>query len=155
MKKKIAVCGNGWSNEYIEIVLSGIRKCAMDNNADIFFLFNFSVMDPEDYTKIGHLNINRLLEFGEFDGIILLANTFHLQEEFDYLCKIIKEKQIPSVSLEYHLPGIDFLGSDNYSGMHELCTHLIEHHQLKNFAFVSGPKGNAESDIRRKAMEDV
>jgi len=155
MKKKIAVCGNGWSNEYIEIVLSGIRKCAMDNNADIFFLFNFSVMDPEDYTKIGHLNINRLLEFGEFDGIILLANTFHLQEEFDYLCKIIKEKQIPSVSLEYHLPGIDFFGSDNYSGMHELCTHLIEHHQLKNFAFVSGPKGNAESDIRRKAMEDV
>ncbi len=155
MKKKIAVCGNGWSNEYIEIVLSGIHKCAMDNNADIFFLFNFSVMDPEDYTKIGHLNINRLLEFGEFDGVILLANTFHLQEEFDYLCKIIKEKQIPSVSLEYHLPGIDFLGSDNYSGMHELCTHLIEHHQLKNFAFVSGPKGNAESDIRRKAMEDV
>ena len=37
MKRKIAVCGNGWSNEYLEIAMSGIRKCAEENNADVFF----------------------------------------------------------------------------------------------------------------------
>lgn len=155
MKKRIAVCGNGWSNEYIEIVLSGIRKCAKLNNADIFFLFNFSVSNTEEHVQEGHININRLLEFGNFDGVILLANTFHLQPEFDYLCETVQRLNIPSVSLEYPLPGIDFIGSDNYSGMHELCTHLVEHHQLKDFAFISGPRGNAESDERRKALEDV
>ena len=40
MKRKIAVCGNGWSNEYLEVVLSGIRKCAEENNTDIFYILN-------------------------------------------------------------------------------------------------------------------
>ena len=155
MKKKIAVCGNGWSNEYIEIVLSGIRKCAKSNNADVFFLFNFSVGDTEEYMQEGQININRLLEYGNFDGVILLANTFHMQSEFDYLCRIVKELQLPCVTLEYPLPDIDFIGSDNYSGMHELCTHLVEHHGYQNFAFISGPEGNAESDSRKQALEDI
>ena len=155
MKKKIAVCGNGWSNEYVEIVMSGIRKCAELNNVDIFFLFNFSVGNTEEYTQNGHMNINRLLEFGDFDGVILLANTFHLKPEFDYLCETVKKLGLPSVSLEYPLPGIDFIGSDNYSGMHELCTHLVEQHNCRNIAYISGPNGNAESDERRKALEDV
>jgi len=155
MKKRIAVCGNGWSSEYIEIVLSGIRKCAKLNNTDVFFLFNFSVGDTEEYMQEGQININRLLEFGNFDGVILLANTFHMKSEFEYICNIVKELALPCVTLEYPLPGIDFIGSDNYSGMHELCTHLAEHHGYKNFVFISGPEGNTESDSRREALESV
>lgn len=155
MKRKIAVCGNGWSNEYLEIAMSGIRKCAKENNADVFFLLNFSIGSAEEFKQIGDTNINRLLEFGEFDGVILLANTFHLQSEFDYLCGIVEKKKLPAVSLEYHLPDIEFLGSDNYSGMYELCTHLVEQHSVKDVVFISGPRGNAESNSRRKALEDA
>ena len=155
MKKKIAVCGNGWSNEYIEIALSGIRRCAKLNNADVFFLFNFSVGDTEEYMQEGQTNIDRLLEFGNFDGVILLANTFHMQIEFDYLCDFVKKTGIPSVTLEYPLPDIDFMGSDNYSGMHELCAHLVEHHNYRDFVFISGPEGNAESESRQSALESV
>ncbi len=155
MKRKIAVFGNGWSNEYLEIVMSGIRKCAEEDNVDIFFLMNFSASNIEPEKQAGDINIDRLLEYGSFDGVILLANTFHLQAEFDYLCSTIEKLHLPSVSLEYQLPGIDFWGSDNYSGMHELCTHLVEVHGVRKVAYVSGPKDNAESNSRRKALEDV
>lgn len=155
MKRKIAVCGNGWSNEYLEIAMSGIRKCAKENNVDVFFMLNFSAGNTEKYKQMGDININSLLEHGEFDGVILLANTFHLKEEFEYLCNIVKEKKLPAVSLEYQLPDIDFWGSDNYSGMYELSMHLVDQHNVEDVLFVSGPKGNAESDSRRKALEDV
>lgn len=155
MKKRIAVCGNGWDNEYLKIVLSGIQTCAAQNNTDIFTFINFSVPTTDVYMQNGHQNIDRLLEFGKFDGVILLANTIHLQSEFDYLCNLMKERAIPCVSLEYHLPDIDFLGSDNYSGMHELCTHMVAHHHCKEFVYISGPKDNHESNIRRQAVEDV
>ncbi len=155
MKKKIAVCGNGWSNEYLEIAMSGIRKCAEECNTDVFFLFNFSNLDTETFKQEGDTNIYKLLEYGEFDGVILLANTFHLKMEFDYLRKIIKEKNLPAVSLEYQMPDIDFWGSDNYTGMYELCTHLVESHGVRDVVYISGPKDNAESDIRRMALEDV
>ncbi len=155
MKRKIAVCGNGWSNEYINIAMSGIRKCAEENNTDVFFLFNFSNGDTEPFKQEGDTNIFRLLEYGEFDGVILLANTFHLKMEFDYLRRVIKEKNIPAVSLEYQMPEIDFWGSDNYTGMYELCTHLVEYHGVRDVVYISGPEENAESDIRRMALEDV
>ena len=155
MKRKIAVCGNGWSNEYLEIAMSGIRKCAEESNTDVFFLFNFSSEDTEPFKQEGDTNIYKLLEYGDFDGVILLANTFHLKMEFDYLRKVIKEKNLPAVSLEYQLPDIDFWGSDNYTGMYELCTHLVESHGVRDVAFISGPKNNSESDIRRMALEDV
>ncbi len=155
MKKKIAVCGNGWSNEYLEIAMSGIRKCAEECDTDVFLLFNFSGADAEPFEREGETNIYKLLEYGDFDGVILLANTFHLKMEFDYLRKVIKEKNLPAVSLEYQLPDIDFWGSDNYTGMYELCTHLVETHGVRDVVYISGPKDNAESDIRRMALEDV
>lgn len=155
-KKKIAVCGNGWNNEFLKTVLPGIRKCAAENHADVFLLMNYSGTGGDEYYKdIGAANIFRLLEHGQFDGVIVLANTFHWQEEYDYVTTFINQHQIPAISLEYEIPGIDFWGSDNYSGMYELCTHLIECHNVKNVLFVSGPKGNPENDSRRKALEDV
>lgn len=155
MKRKIAVCGNGWSNEYLEVVLSGIRKCADENNVDIFLLMNYSVGTGEPYKDIGDANIFRLLEYSQFDGVILLANTFHLQEEFDYLRNVTQRRKFPTISLEYQMEGIEYLGTDNYPGMYELATHLVEEHHVKDVLFISGPAGNFESDTRRIALEDV
>ncbi len=155
MKKKIAVCGSGWSNEYLKTVMSGIRKCAGENNTDVFVLMNYTITNAESYKESGEANIFRLLEYGEFDGVIILSNTLHTQEEYDYLCDIIKETNLPAICLEYQLPGIDFIGTDNYSGMRELCEHLFEHHKVSKPVFVSGPIENTESSIRRKALEEV
>lgn len=155
MKRRIAVCGNGWSNEYLEIAMSGIRRCAKEQNVDVFLFLNFSSGTNGEEKSIGDININRLVEHGNFDGIVLLANTFQLQSEFDYLSDLIIRNNIPAVSLEYHMPGIDFWGSDNYSGMRELAEHLVMHHGYEDIVFVSGPKGNLESNTRCKALEDV
>ena len=155
MKKKIAVCGSGWSNEYLKTVMSGIRKCATENDVDIFLLMNYTITNAEKYKEVGESNIFRLLEHGSFDGVIILSNTLHTQEEYDYLCSIVKEKSLPAICLEYQLPEIDFIGTDNYSGMHDLCEHLFEYHGIAHPVFVSGPVENAESSIRRKALEDV
>lgn len=155
MKKKIAVCGSGWSNEYLKTVMSGIRKCAGEHDTDIFLLMNYTITNAERYKEIGEANIFHLLEHGSFDGVIILSNTLHTQEEYEYLSNIVKEKSLPAICLEYQLPGIDFIATDNYSGMHELCEHLLCHHEVKHPVFVSGPVENSESNVRRKALEDV
>lgn len=155
MKKKIAVCGSGWSNEYLKTVMSGIRKCAEEKNTDVFVLMNYTITNAESYKESGEANVFRLLEYGGFDGVIILSNTLHTQEEYEYLCDVIEKKNLPAICLEYQLPGIDFIGTDNYSGMRELCEHLFHHHKIAKPVFVSGPIENTESSIRRKALEDV
>ncbi len=155
MKRRIAVCSNGWSNDYLKIVLSGMKECAKEHNVDIFLLLNYGVSDGEEYRNIGDANIYRLLDYNPFDGVIFLTNTFHLQEEFEYIQEKFQNSNIPSVSLENPLEHIDYIGSDNYSGMYDLCTRLIEDHDVKNILFISGPKGNSESETRQKALEDA
>lgn len=155
MKKRIAVCANGWNNEFLKVVVSGIKKCAEENNVDVFIFMNYSVSEGVEYKDIGETNIFRLLDYAHMDGIILLANSFHLPEEYKYLTERIEQMQIPAISLEYKLPDIDFMGSDNYSGMYDMCRHLTDVHDVRNVVYVSGPKGNEESDVRRKALEAV
>ena len=155
MKRRIAVCGNGWSNEYLKMVMSGILKCAIENNADIFFLMNYSVDEGENYKNLGDTNIFKLIEHARFDGIILLGNSLHLQEEYDYICSAVKKANIPSICLEYQLPDMLCLGTDNYTGMYELCNHLVEYHKVNKVLFISGPDDNSENYYRRKALEDV
>lgn len=155
MKKKIAVFGNGWSNEFLRIVMGGIRKCSIENNVDTFLFMNYSDNNITKDIATGETNIFSLPDLGKFDGVIVLANTLHLQSEFDYLQEQIANNNVPAISLEYELTGTDFLGTDNYNGMFELVRHLLEKHSVKKILFVSGPKGNSESECRRQATADA
>lgn len=155
MKKKIAVLGNAWSVEYLKVVLKGIRGGARDNNADVFLFLNYSVNGDSETNTLGEANIFKLSQCGDYDGYILLSNTFHLREEYDYLKNNFINIGKPVVSLEYNIPGLGFYGSDNYTGMHELCEHILDEHDVKNVMYISGPLDNEENAIRRKALEDV
>lgn len=155
MKKRIAVCGNGWNNEFLKIVMNGIRKCASEHNVDVFVFMNYSYDEGVEYKDTGEANIYRLLDYGKMDGIILLGNTLHLPEEFDYFTHKAKEEDIPIISLEYELDGMDFMGSDNYSGMYDLCNHILGVHEVERVVYVSGPDNHEENIVRRKALEDA
>lgn len=155
MKKRIAICGNGWSNEFLKIVLDGARRCASGQNIDFLVFMNYSYSQGVAYRDIGEANIYRLLDYTDVDGIILLANTFNVPEEIEYLTEKIQKSHIPAVSLELQLKGIDYIGSDNYSGMYDMCNHIIGVHEVQKVAYVSGIKDNEENKVRRKALEDV
>jgi len=44
---------------------------------------------------------------------------------------------------------------DNYQGMRAAVTHLIEHHGYRRIAFLRGPEGAREADLRLRAYSDV
>ena len=73
--------GNGWGVEYLKVVLKGIRQAAEVYGTDIFFFMNYSVSDDTDEHNAGEANIFTLSDNMDFDGYILLGNTFHLSAE--------------------------------------------------------------------------
>lgn len=154
MKKKVAVFANGWSNEYLELVLEGIRKCAAEENVDLFAFVNFSSAD-ERSDNIGEEGVFTLPDIKSFDGVILIANTINRLSEREYLTDAVQKAGVPAISLEYELPGIPYLGTDNYKGFYNLAEHLIQEHQVKTVLFVSGPQDNEESQVRMQATRDA
>ena len=155
MKKKIAVFGNGWSDEYLKMVLQGIQNRAAASNVDIYSFINYSSGAEEYSENYGEKSIYTLPELTMFDGVILLTNTMNLPSEREHFTSKVLEHHIPAVCLEYALEGIPCLGTDTYSGVYELTSHIIKEHDVKRIIYVSGPADNLESQSRMQAVNDA
>ena len=77
MKNKIAVFTNGYSNEFIEKIITGMQKQAKIDEIDIFVFVSYCAhLTPELQNKC-QLNIFHLPNPQDFDGAIMLTNTFN------------------------------------------------------------------------------
>lgn len=154
-RKRVAVFGGGWGGEYLSQVLAGIIENSHKENLDIFTFINFSFNAGTPAANFPEVEFFKMPPLEDFDGVILLANSFNQKEEFDYLTGKIKELNLPAVSVEYELDGVPSIISDNYAGMYSLSEHIINEHGAKNIVFVSGPVDHPENVIRHKALKDA
>lgn len=155
MKKKIAVFANGWSNEFLEKVLVGIQTEAAGHDVDIFVFLTYIFMTDPAPQSMCQLNIMHLPKPEDFDGAIVLANTFNTPNEKERVCKLFQSQGIPMISTEARIADMAFIGTDNYSGVRELAEHIIEVHKAKRILYINGITSNPECAIRKAALVDV
>ncbi|NLG04868.1 MAG: GGDEF domain-containing protein [Clostridia bacterium] len=155
MKKKIALLTTGWSCEYIFAVLDGIKKAVSSDEVDLYLFICYGYYDETKAFNHGEYNIFSLAHYEDFDGVILFSNIFNSIEVLEREKARIIASKTPVISLEYKLDGIDYIGTDNYSGMYEITEHLISVHGLRDLAFIGGPDDNSESLDRKRAFLDA
>jgi len=155
VKKKIAIFGNGWSDEYLKQVLTGIQNRAAGSNIDLYAFFNYSSGPDETLDNKGESIMFTLPDIRMFDGVIVLGNTINIAGEREYIRNNILKHNIPAISLEYELEGIPYLGTDTYSGVYELTSHIINEHNVQKIVYVSGPSNNQENQSRMQAVNDA
>ena len=126
-----------------------------DNNIDLYAFINYSSGPNETPDNNGEWVMFTLPDISMFDGVIVLANTINIASEREYLRQKIVKHNIPAVTLEYELEGIPCLGTDTYSGVYELASHIINEHNVKKIVYVSGPADNLENRSRMQAVNDA
>lgn len=155
MKNRIAIFTNGFSNEFIENVVTGVRDRARKDGVDVFVFVTYCSTNDYELQNKCQLNLFHLPDPNEFDGVIMLTNTFNLPDEQERVCARFQRVGVPMLSLEVEVPGISCIKSENYKGERELALHLVEHHKARRILYVNGIEGNAENKIRRQALIDV
>lgn len=155
MKKKIALFTNGWSDDYLDFALEGVRKRASEDNIDVFIFLDYTSYDKTDADIIGELNILNLPDLKSFDGVLLLGNTLNNAGENAILREKILEAQVPAVCLEYALDDINCIRTESINGMKELMEHMITVHGVRDIFWVSGPHDNGESNDRFRAVTET
>ncbi|MCR5356417.1 MAG: GGDEF domain-containing protein [Lachnospiraceae bacterium] len=152
---RIAVITNGWSGEFLGFVLESIRKEAAKDSIDLFVFTSYILWHDSEERKRNHLKLFSLIHPEDYDGAIVFTNTFNIREEFECVIELFKDCDIPVITTEIPIPGIPFIGSSNYKGMHDLTTHLIKEHNVKNIIYMSGIEGHIECAERKKAVEEA
>ena len=155
MNKRIAVFTNGYSNEFIEHVVTGLQKKAQEDSVDIFVFVTYCAANDHELQNKCQLNLFHLPDPKDFDGAVMLTNTFNIPDEQERVCARFQRAGVPMISLEVDVPDMSCIKSENYKGVRELATHLIEHHHAKTIIYVNGVQGNEENTIRRQALVDV
>lgn len=155
MKKKIAILTTGWSYEFIFDVLGGIKDAVKDDEVDLYMFLCYGYYDETSAFNHGEYNVFNLIHYEDFDGVILFSNIFNSLEVLEQEKDRILESKTPVVSLEYKLEDVDYIGTDNYSGMHDITEHLVKDHGLRDIAYITGPDDNYESIERERAFVDV
>ena len=155
MNKKIAIFTNGFSSEFIEYVVSGLQRKAKDDGVDIFVFVTYCSFSDHELQNKCQLNIFHLPDPEDFDGAIMLTNTYNFPDEQERVCARFQRAGVPMLSLEVDVPNMSSLKTENYKGVRDLVTHLIEHHNAKKIIYVNGISENVENQVRRQALIDV
>ncbi|MCR4739904.1 MAG: hypothetical protein K5886_06545, partial [Lachnospiraceae bacterium] len=67
MKKKIAVCANGWNIDTLSHALKGIKEYALKEDFDTFVFMSFASYTDQTALTEGELNIYKLIVPEDYD----------------------------------------------------------------------------------------
>lgn len=154
-RKRVAIFANGWGNDCLMEIGHGVRQEAALADMDVFAFVDYSVNTEIDEVKKKEFNIFTLPDLRDFDAAIALGNSLNSHFETEYIQEMFTKTRIPTMCLEYKMDGVDYLGSDDYSGMHELARHMMVDHKVKDILYMGGIKGHSGEEVRKKAVLDV
>lgn len=155
MKNKIAVLSNGWSSELVEYIIKGLQSKAKNDGIDIFAFITYPSYESDSQYNDYIFNMFRLINADDFDGAIILSNTFNPSNDIDFVYQSFQEAKVPMITIETEYPFASCIKSENYKGVYDLATHLIEKHGAKKIVYVNGALKNTENKTRKQALIDV
>ena len=155
MKKKIAICANGWNYDSLQRALKGITEYAKKEDFDTFVFMNFASYSEHVTIMQGELNVFNLIEPENYDGIIVFSTHLNSPKTAEELCRRANEKRVPVVSVGVEMEGIDSICVRNEDGMRELVEHLLEKHDIKKAFFIGGTKDHIDSLARLNTTRQV
>ncbi len=143
------------TDAYGSEVWSGIMDAALTHDANLICFEGNHLMGPEEFMAQGNI-IYQLASAENLDGLVFCSTTLARHISMDAIQRFVdKYRPLPRASLGLPLSGIPSLTIENYQGMREVITHLIEAHGIRRIAFISGPPGHPVSETRYQAYVDV
>ena len=158
MKRKLAVCANGWSMDALGRAVEGFRKYAEKEDFDLFVFISFASYSVHHTLMQGDLNIYRSCKPEDYDGIVVFSSMLNSDDAVREIVARAKEKGVPVVSIGMELEGIFSIHIGNEKGMRGIVSHLIEDHGVKEIFFMGGTEDHVDSrerlEVTRKVMEE-
>ncbi len=153
--KKIAVLSTYLAETHARQVLSGILKCAEENDCCIYVFTCKMRYDPNNRHDVGEYMIFDMIDYSLFDAVIIAGSTIWSEALLKRVMKKISESGLPAVSLEKYTPDMMNVVIDNKEAMKDLILHMINVHGYRRINYIAGVPGNAEAIARHQAFVEA
>ncbi len=138
---------------YHEPIWHGVMDTIRGKDANLFcFMGGQLTKDPEQPSTVQRNLLYDFITPANVDGLIVVATSIaaftHIQGIREFCSRY---QPLPLVSVGVAVPGIPSVVVDNTHGIREAMKHFIEVHGRRRIAFVRGPQGQIEADLRYQA----
>ncbi len=154
-RKNIAVIMTAIDSDGQAEILRGIESCGKENGCNVAVFAWFTGFFEKERHNLGEINIAMLPDLNLFDGVILLADIFHIDENKKRLESALKDVKCPIVTIGCKYKDAPAVWADNYVGMRNLMEYLVKERGFTRLHFVRGIEGNVDAEARYKAYLDV
>ena len=153
--KQIAVVLGAINLDNQKKLLIGMENAAKEFGANLFVFTNYVGTRETEESVMASSHILRLLDFEQFDGVVLVPNTIHNPFSLKKLAEDLKASGKPAVSLDRKMEGASCVGIDSYVAEFEMIEHLIEHGYRDIVCITGATMVSTEAQKRLQAYKDA
>ena len=158
-RKRIAILVGQAEEETQSGFISGFLESAFGYNFDVCIFSMFRKYQDSVVREEAESNIFHLPNWDAFDGVLILKDsiqTSKVAEEIEKKLKAVYKGEVLVIDLESEFfPSVI---TDGFQPIYEVVSHLIERHDYRRIAFLTGKKWHKHSIQRlegyKAAMED-
>lgn len=156
MRKRIAAFIGEVGREFQKGVVKSLRAEAKKRNYDLIVFANFGSYTSTILYDSGERDIMNLPILDEYEGIILLPDTFDVEGmEMMLLKKLKEESTCPVVSIRNGSTSTYRILIDNYQTTYDLTNHFINNHGYTRICYMSGPFTADDALERLRGFKDA
>ena len=153
-RRTVGLLVDGLKDSYQNMLFAGVADAAAEQGVNLLCFAGGAIDSPQHVANSRNM-IYDFVGAHNVDGIVLLSATLgnHIDStELALYCE--RFEQLPVVSIAVPLSGMPTVG-DDAEGMRDAVRHLIDVHGHRRIAFVRGPEGNQDADLRFAAYREV
>lgn len=149
-RRTIGVFTPPMNNWYGHPFLSALSDYAIEHDLNLICFMGHK----PDKGLVYQNPVYRLANAKRVDGLILFASLGHgiPASELEAFCRSFAP--LPIVNFALQIPGFPAVLADSSLVMRQMMAHLIEEHGYQRVAFIRGPAGQMEAELRYQAYRD-
>ncbi len=135
-------------------IWAGVADVVAEQEVDLLCFTGGILEDPAGFQKQANV-LYDLVDVEQLDGVIFWGGIGKLVGPEKLNAFYNRFKAIPRVSIGESFSDIPSITADNYGGMYQVVTHLVEDHGFRRIAYIKGHENFKEHEDRYKAYCDA
>jgi len=154
-RKRIAVLLGTAEELYQAQFLEGFLEQAFSYDYDVCVFAMYQKYQKTKERGIGETSIFYLIDYDKFDGVILMLDTIQTPGMAKKIEDMVKKQFTgPVLCVDTESDVFPWIEMEYYFSAKRMVNHLIEVHDIKDIAYITGFKGHKHSEERLSAYKD-
>ena len=155
MKKKIALLQGEVTGKFQEVIMRAVQERANELGYDLIAFCAYGSYNEDVLFGEGEKASSYIIDYSQFDGIIVGEDLFDIAGMADEIYEVIKETATcPVVYMRTRREGFFSILTENYESIKMMTNHFIKDHGFTDICYMSGKKGLLDATERLNGFLD-